>query len=208
LRIGKSDVPLSYVIHPENANPDDDADEYQRVLWSAPHEGFAYEEDNHLVYRIYKDLINGTDGWVWFSMAPKGNGRAAHLHLQQHYLGDDSNARRAVQTKAKLEMLHYKNESVFPFEGYVTRLHESFEALDDNNQGLVDAHKVDKLLEGVHSNNIEVMSLKTYIRAQHSNDFNAAATHMAKQICCYFPGNACNGYDTEASWEVETPDET
>jgi hypothetical protein len=89
----------------------------------ALHEGFAFEEDNRLVYRIYKDLINGTDGWAWFSMAAEGNGRAAHLHLQQHYLGYYSNARRAVQAKATLEILHYKNESVFCFEVYVTRLH-------------------------------------------------------------------------------------
>jgi hypothetical protein len=203
-RIGKSDVPLSYVIRPADTNPDDAVDEYQRVIWSAPHEGFAYKEDNRLVYRIYKDLINGTDGWAWFSMAAEGNGRAAHLHLQQHYLGDDSNARRAVQAKATLEKLHYKNESVFPFEDYFTRLHECFEALDDNNQGLIDAHKVDKLLEGVHSNNVEVMALKTYIRARHSNDFNAAATHMAKQIVAIFP--ATHAMDTRLKRRVAAVD--
>jgi hypothetical protein len=48
--IGKSDMPLSYVICPETANPDAATDEYQQVLWSVPHEGFAYKEDNCLVY--------------------------------------------------------------------------------------------------------------------------------------------------------------
>jgi hypothetical protein len=115
-------------------------------------------------------------------MAPKGNGQAALLHLQQHYLVDNSNAHRVVQAKATLEKLHYKNELVFLFQDYVTCLHECFEVLGDNNQGLINVHEVDKLLEGVHSNNIEVTALKTYLWAQHSNDFNAAATHMAKQI--------------------------
>jgi hypothetical protein len=186
-RIGKANVSLSYIIRPVDADPEQAVDEYQRVLWMTPHHGPAFEDDNRQVYRIYKDLIVGTDGWAWFSMAPEGNGRAAHRFLQQHYLGDDANARRAVQSKAYLERLHYKNEATFAFKEYVTRLHECFEALEDNNQGLIDAHKVDKLLAGVQSNNVEVMSLKTYIRAQHANDFNAAATHMAKQIVAIYP---------------------
>jgi hypothetical protein len=62
-------------------------------------------------------------------------------------------------------------------------------ALEDNHQGLIDAHKVDKLLEGVHSNNVEVMALKTYIQVQYSDDFNAAATHVAKQIVAIFPAS-------------------
>jgi hypothetical protein len=186
-RIGKANVSLSYVIRPVDADPEQAVDEYQRVLWTTPHHGPAYEDDNRQVYRIYKDLIVGTDGWAWFLMAPEGNGRAAHRQLQQHYLRDDANARRAVQAKAYMEKLHYKNEATFSFEEYVTRLHECFEALDDNHQGLIDAHKVDKLLAGVQSNNVEVTALKTYIRAQHANDFNAAANHMAQQIVAIYP---------------------
>jgi hypothetical protein len=186
-QIGKANVPLSYITRPDDVNPEEAIDEYQRLIWSAPHQGFAFNEDNRQVYRIYKDLVTGTDGWAWFSMAPEGNGRAVHQRMERHYLGDDANARRAAQAKAQMDRLHYKNESVFPFERYVTILHECFEALDDNNQGLNDAHKVNKLLEGVQSTNPEVIALKTVIRATHPTDFNAASTHMAQQIAMIFP---------------------
>jgi hypothetical protein len=60
---GKSGVPLSYLLRPEGANPAEAVlDEYQRVLWSAPFTGNHFREDNRRLYRIYKDLMVGTDG--------------------------------------------------------------------------------------------------------------------------------------------------
>jgi hypothetical protein len=46
---------------------DDVVNEYQCTIWSAPHMGYAFKEDNHLVYQIYKDVMVDTDGWKWFS---------------------------------------------------------------------------------------------------------------------------------------------
>jgi hypothetical protein len=43
---GKSGVPLSYLLRPEGANPAEAADEYQRVLWSAPFTGNYFRKDN------------------------------------------------------------------------------------------------------------------------------------------------------------------
>jgi hypothetical protein len=71
---GHLKIPLSYVICPDDVNPDEAETEYERVIWSAPHEGIAFEEDNREVYRIYKDLMNGTDGWAWFNQTQVGNG--------------------------------------------------------------------------------------------------------------------------------------
>jgi hypothetical protein len=93
--IGKSGVPLTYVIRAEGVTPDDAIDEYQRTLWSTPHAGFAFRDDNRQVYRILKDLIIATDGWAWFNMAPEGNGCAAFLRLEAHYLGTKHTAQCA-----------------------------------------------------------------------------------------------------------------
>jgi hypothetical protein len=57
------------------------------VIWSAPHEGLAFKEDNREVYRIYKDLMNGMNGWAWFNQAQFGNGRQAHQLIVEHYRG-------------------------------------------------------------------------------------------------------------------------
>jgi hypothetical protein len=90
---GKAGVALTYVIRPEGADLEDAVDEYQRVLYSVPHAGFAFRDDNRQVYRVLKDLIIGTNGWAWFNMTPEGNGRASFLRLEQHYLGTEHTAR-------------------------------------------------------------------------------------------------------------------
>jgi hypothetical protein len=80
--LGKSRVPLTYVIRPEEVVVDDAVDEYQRTIWSAPHTGYAFEEDNRLVYRIYKDIMVDTDGWTWFNRAD--NGKNHHNALSRN----------------------------------------------------------------------------------------------------------------------------
>ena len=48
-RKGKAGVPLSYVIRPVDADPDDAPDEYTRALWAALHETPQYPDDNREV---------------------------------------------------------------------------------------------------------------------------------------------------------------
>jgi hypothetical protein len=184
---GKSKVPLTYIIRPDDADPDDAETEYQRMIWAAPHEGYAYDEDNRGVYCIYKDVMIDTDGWTWFSRADEGDGRGAHEIISLHYRGDAETARRATEAEALLERLHYKNEASFPFERYITRLNKYFELMDDNDQGLSEAQKVKKLLKGVTSTNPEVIAIKAVVRSTHSTDFNRASTLIAGQIAVLFP---------------------
>ena len=185
--LGQSGVPLSYVTRDEDVDPNEAETDYKRVIWSAPHDGMAFENDNRQVYRMYKHAMIGTKGWTWFNQTPDGDGRAAHIYLTEHYLGTAETGRRAAEAEAQLMRLHYKSEASFPFEKYVTRLYECFEALEDNKQGLIDAQKVKKMLENVSSTNMEVISLKTVIRERYPNDFAQASTHMAGQIALIFP---------------------
>jgi hypothetical protein len=89
---GKLGVPLSYLLRPEDANPAQAAEEYQHILWSAPFTGSSFWEDNRRIYRIYKDLMIGTDGWTWFNRATLGDGCSAHLIITRHYRGDAETA--------------------------------------------------------------------------------------------------------------------
>jgi hypothetical protein len=188
---GKSGVPLSYILRPEGAVPADAADEYQRVLRSAPFTGAMFREDNRRVYCIYKDLMIGTDGRTWFNRATVGDGRDAHLLITQHYRGDAETAFCASEAEAALNRLHYRNEASFPFERYITRMSECFELMDDNHQGFSEPQKVKKMLDGVISTNAEVVAIKAVVRTAHPTDFNAASTLMAGQIALLYP--ASNG---------------
>jgi hypothetical protein len=111
----------------------------------------------------------GTEGWTWFNQTPDGDGCATHIYLTKHYLGTAETG-RAAEAEAQLLRLHYKNEASFPLEKYITRLHECFEALEDNQQGLIDAQKVKKMLKNVSSTNMEIISLKTVIRERYPNN--------------------------------------
>jgi hypothetical protein len=107
--MGQSEVPLSYVTCPADVDR-----EYQRVIWSAPHVAMAYEMDNCQVYCLYKHAMIGTERWAWFNQTSDGNGRAAHIHLTDHYLGTAETNCRAAEAEAQLAHLPYKNEASSP----------------------------------------------------------------------------------------------
>jgi hypothetical protein len=194
-RRGRSKIPLSYVIRPDDVNPEEAETEYERVIWSAPHEGIAFEEDNREVYRIYKDLMNGTDGWAWFNQAQVGNGRQAHQLIVEHYRGTPEVARRAAEAEAALEKLHYINENAKPFEAYVSQMTEQFELLEDNDQGLSETQKVKYFLKGVISTHPDVRGIISQVRAMHSTNFYEASKHFAGQLS-QIPGYMVKGSGT------------
>jgi hypothetical protein len=191
---GKSKIPLSYIIRPADVDPATATSDYQCMIWQAPHAGYAFEEDNHEVYRIYKDLMIGTDGWTWFHHAPEGNGPSAHILISEHYHGKAETARRASEAEAQLAKLFYTGEkTLFNFEKYITRLRECFELLEDYDQGFSEAQKVNALVRGIMSTHPRIVTLLTNILTTHPTDFEGASSVMANAISRIFPaGNTPN----------------
>jgi hypothetical protein len=161
---GHSKIPLSYVIRPADVDPEEAETEFERVIWSAPHEGLVFEEDKWEVYHLYKVLMNRTDGWAWFNQAQIGNGRQAHQLIVEHYRGTAEVARRAAEAEAAIDALSYQNEQALKFESYLSRLSENFDLLEDNDQGLSETQKVKKFLEGIISTHQDVINIKGQIR--------------------------------------------
>ncbi len=63
-----------------------------------------------------------------------GDGRAAHLLLREHNVGEAHDTRHAASVNAKLDALFWKSEASFPFEKYLTRMNEAFKELADAGQ--------------------------------------------------------------------------
>jgi len=125
-------MPLSYVVRPANVNPIMNApDEYTQALWPALFETQPYREDNRVVYHLFKDLLTKTKGTTWLKNVKDGDGRAAHLLLREHYVGEAHDMRRAAAANAKLEALFWKSEASFPFEKFLTRMNEAFKEFKD-----------------------------------------------------------------------------
>jgi hypothetical protein len=103
---GKAGVPLSYVIRPVDADPFNAPDKYTMAKWLFPFTATQqYTEDNREVCHLFKDLLTKTEGAAWFEKVRDGDGRAAHLLLREHYVGEAHDMRRAAAANAKLESL-------------------------------------------------------------------------------------------------------
>ena len=185
-RTGKSGVPLSYVIRPANVDPAEAPDEYTRAVWAASFETQQYKEDNREVYHLFKDLLTKTEGATWFEKVKDGDGRAAHLLLREHYVGEAHDMRRAAAANAKLETLFWKSEASFSFEKYLTRLNEAFKELEDAGQALWEAQKVTHLLKGIQNDDIQVQTTIGIVRNSFLSDFDGACLTLSRTISSRF----------------------
>ena len=186
-RKGKAGVPLSYVIRPADANPNNATDEYTRTLWAASFETPQYIEDNRVVYHLFKDLVTKTDGATWFEKVTDGDGRAAHLLLREHYVGEAHDMRRAASANAKLEALFWKSEAAFPFETkYLTRMNEAFKELEDAGQPMYMQQKVQFLLRSMRCDDIQVQTTMGIVRDKYLNDFDAACMTLSRTVSSRF----------------------
>jgi hypothetical protein len=185
-RMGKAGVPLSYVIRATDADPESAPDEYTRALWAASFQTRQYRDDNREVYHLFKDLLTRTEGQTWFEKVKDGDGRAAHLLLREHYVGEAHDQRRAASALAKLENLFWKNESSFPFEKYLTRLNEAFMEMEDAEQPLYPAQKVQWLIRGVKNDDIQVQTTIGIIRDRYLTNFDEACLTLSRTISSRF----------------------
>jgi len=114
---GISGVPLIYVIREERAvvgaHVEDDID---KLICLAPLQGPTYLEDKRRVYRIIRDAVSGTDGWIWIQDVKNEDGRLAIKRLRAYYDGPGATTRRVQDAKERLKVCHYKSETTFPFE--------------------------------------------------------------------------------------------
>ena len=85
-RTGKAGVPLSYVLRPLDADPNDAPDEYTREKWAASFETMQFRDDYCQVYHLFKDLLTKTEGATWFKKVRDGDGRGARILLRKTIL--------------------------------------------------------------------------------------------------------------------------
>jgi len=149
---GISGVPLIYVIREERAivamPGGDDIDQLIRL---APLQGPSYLEDKRRVYRIIRDAVSGTDGWIWIQDVKNEDRRLAIKRLRDHYDGPGASTQRVQDAKERLKVCHYKSETTFPFERYVSVLKECFATLEDDECPITERDKIDYLLEGIQN---------------------------------------------------------
>ena len=88
--------------------------------------------------------------------------------------------KRVERAKEEISRLHYKDEKVFPFERYVTKLKENFYILSkDKSEALTGKQQVDCLMRGIRSSDTSMTSAKINIFQSYRSDFDGAVTFMS-----------------------------
>jgi len=183
--MGAAKVPVDYIVRPDWDNHDKlflDDDETRR--YQMPLTGENFKRDNKLVYQMLKSACIKSDAWTWIqSFDRAADGRKAWLALVGHYNGTGELNKRVERAKEELSRLHYKDEKVFPFKKYVTKLKENFYVLEkDKHEDLTGKQQVDVLLRGIRSTDTGIVAAKTNIFQSYRANFDKAAEFLSSLI--------------------------
>jgi hypothetical protein len=129
-------------------------DDDKMRMHQMPLEGENFKRDNKLVvYSVLKAACVKLDAWTWIQdhHDKVSNGHAAwNALVSHHYDRSGELNKRLERAKEEISRLHYNNESVFPFEHFVTKLKENFFVLGkDEDERLTGKQKVDHMLKSI-----------------------------------------------------------
>jgi hypothetical protein len=188
---GVTNVPLNYVIRKPQPEGHVYLTDTEKLINSAPLEGYAFQSDTQNVYRILKSLTVGTDAWEWLkSYDVNKNGRLAFEALREHYDGPGEIDRRIALAKKQIKELHYKNEQSFSFDKFITRLNGAFQILAECKEGLTEKAKVDEMISSMSQcthGAIVAATTMIMMNTQMRNDFVLAANKMSERVATAFP---------------------
>ena len=175
--------PLRYVVRSAKV-PVVFVDNFEERIFQMPIVGPDFDSDNRTVYRKLKAFLVSTAGYAWIERFDKTeNGRQAFKAWVDHYNGTGELSKRTALAKSKLENLHYKNERSMSFERYTELLTKSFSTLDkDIDEKLSDTQKVNALLKGIKTQDMELSASKAVISQQYPRNLAAACAYFSKEV--------------------------
>ena len=199
---GIDNIPLSYIIRPENRPGADDASTPEEIrktdlIHNAPLTGPAFDTDTDIVFGIIESLTIGQDSANWISRRTRRarNGRTAMEELKSHFDGGEERYKRNQAAVAQLENLQYKHEKMMTFQVFSTKLKKCFDTIELCDQAYSESTKIDTLLRKLNSNNQDLRNVITIIRSDPTkfNTFMKATQELAKHIAHLFPIDMSTG---------------
>ena len=122
---------------------------------------------------MLKSACIKSDAWAWIRS----------YALVQHYDGSGKLSKRVERAKAELERLNFKDEKVFPFEKFITKLKENFNVLEkDKHEDLSGWQRVDFMTKAIRSSDAHVLAGLVNIHQNFRFDFDEAANFMSGLI--------------------------
>ena len=140
-------------------------DDFEERIFQIPITRPDFDSDNRTVYRKLKAFLVSTAGYAWIESYDKTeNGRQAFKARSDNYNGTSELSKRTALVKSKLESLHYKNKRSMSFERSTELLTKCFSTFDkDIDENLSDIQKVNALLKGIKTQDMELSASKFVI---------------------------------------------
>jgi hypothetical protein len=181
---------LDYIIREHTVLPDGHIHLSTRDsnLYNFPLTGAYFDEDNRTVYRMLADLMVGTDGYTWIEAYDRSqDGRAAWLSLIDHYNGGGQQEKAIARAEAVIKTTHYKNEAVFPFETFASRLLGAYRDLDKHGRPKSQYEQVRDTLDRIHLTDARVEIAKAHVRSTFRADLQGALMYLSREFAEMFP---------------------
>ena len=185
---GRQHATLDYVIRDDVPAGHVHGTPREQQLYSYPHAGNAYKEDNKTVYRILANLVQGTDGFTWIESFHGGqDGRAAWISLKNHYEGGGNKEKVITRAESILTNIHYKNEQTFSFELFSGKFLGALRDLRNYGREKTKYEEVRLLLEKVQLNQTRVEVAKAHVREHFKDNVEGAITYLSTEFAEMFP---------------------
>ncbi|KAL7567930.1 hypothetical protein ACA910_019642 [Epithemia clementina (nom. ined.)] len=189
--MGKQRVSLEYVICPPISPGHIFATPREAKLYSYPHLGLFYCEDNKEVFRLLSNRVKEQPAtWIQGYQATQ-NGRAAWLALVDHYDGGGQQEKQINVAENIINSLFYNNERVFAFDAYAAKLVRAFRTLENTPNRRTPANQVRILLENIRITTADFAVIKGHVCTNFRSDFQGAIEYISRMVSELFP----NVYD-------------
>ena len=177
-RKGVNGNPLVYVIRRPLPVGRTALTDVEKLIWSAPHSGPAFEADTKQVYMFLKACVLDTVAWPWMqSKDSTHDGKKCMAVLREHYDGPGMVQMRMTTARAAITSAHYKNERAMAFDTYLAILNSAFQTLEEAGESHSEKEKVQILLNGIRSDTVAIQSAVTFVRGdkeKYENLLNAS----------------------------------
>jgi hypothetical protein len=181
---------LDYVCREHTVLPEGHVHENTRDsdLYRFPLTGPYFDEDNRMVYRMLEDLMVGTEGYPWIETYNRSqNGRAAWLSLINHYNGGGQQEKAIARAESTIKSTHYKNEQLFPFETFSSRLLSAYRDLAKHGRPKSGYEQVKDTLERIQINEPRVEVAKAHVRTHFRDNLNGALAYLSREFAEMYP---------------------
>lgn len=194
---GVRGLALDYVIRrdkPLGWNPATDAaNEHERLMYMVALTGVAYDQDNKTVFQHIKDCTLGEPAFEWIRQFENSNdGRAAVKALRDHFEGTSQVDKRVMLSEGVISLgpegVFYKNEYIYSFEKYITKLRQAYTILGQHRQLVSPTTMVKRLYDGVRVQNNKIIDIaKENMLDLHRHDFEGAVAYLSSKVTQAFP---------------------